>query len=217
MKSPRIVSVDCSAAPDQSVIEDAVAVLRKGALIVLPTETVYGLAADSGSSRAETRLFQAKQRSEAKPVSLLVSDCRQIEQCGAELGDAERELARRYWPGPLTLVLPVDRDGRFEGFRIPDHPVPLAVLKTIGCPLRVTSANRTGEPPALSAESAVKALGRLVDLVLDAGPVQGGVPSTVVRLAGGTFQVLRDGAIPRREIAETCEKTGLSGKECEGA
>lgn len=217
MKAPRIISLPRLGCPDQRLIKDAVTVLRKGGLIVLPTDTVYGLAADPRHAGAERRLDLAKHRLETKPIPLLAADCMQIEQMGAELGDIEKELARQYWPGALTLVLPVGppemssagQGYSFEGFRIPDHPVALAVLRITGSPLRVTSANLSGEPPALFAESAVKALGGSIELVLDAGPVPGGVPSTVIRLANGAFEVLREGAIPGNEIADICRKMGL--------
>jgi len=207
LKAPVTVSLARSGSPDQHLIEEAVAVLRKGALIILPTETVYGLAADSRHPEAERRLCQAKKRSESKPITLLAADYTQINQMGAEFGDIERELARQFWPGPLTLVLSIGN--RFEGFRIPDHPVTLAVLRTAGNPLRVTSANLSGEPPALTAESAVEALRDSVELVLDAGPVQCGVPSTVVKIDSETFEVLRDGAVPGCKIATCCRKMGL--------
>lgn len=214
MKIPRIVSVSRSGRIDQRLIKEAVAVLRKGALIVFPTDTVYGLAADPREAGAEKRLDLAKHRSHSKPVTLLASDRFQIEQAGAELGEVELELSRRYWPGALTLVLPVGLPGRhalsFEGFRIPDHPVALAVLRIAGIPLRVTSANLSGEPPALTAESAVKSLGDSIEFVLDAGHVPGGVPSTVVRLTDAAFEVLREGAIPASEIADICREKGLN-------
>jgi len=207
------IPLDMSGCPDQRVIKHAVAVLRKGSLIILPTDTVYGLAADSRDPGAEKRLCRVKQRSGIKPVPLLVSDCAQIEEMGVELSDTERELAARYWPGALTIVLSVR--GRFEGFRIPDHPVALAVIRAAGNPLRVTSANMAGEPPALTAQSAFETLGNSVELVLDGGPVQSGQPSTVVKIDHSTFQVVRAGAISESEITAFCLKAGLKNAHCD--
>lgn len=229
MKSPRIFRVVGVAPLPRFVLELTVASLRGGGLILLPTETVYGLAADPRHPEWEARLFGAKRRPKSKPVAMLAYDCAQIAQWGGVLGAAERTLARRYWPGPLTMVLPVNRrrpcgtralpergTGRsaifehaFEGFRVPDHPVALELLREFGVPLRVTSANLSGEPPALRVERALLDFGRLIELALDAGPAPGGVPSTVVRIADGKFHLLREGAIPAGEISGACEETGL--------
>lgn len=219
MKQPPIISVDLNGQASLSAIGEAVAALARGALIVLPTETVYGVAADALNPDAERKLSRVKGRSESKPISLLVHDYQQIRRCGGRLGRAERRLAERFWPGPLTLVLKTDRTDSqaaceapagdsavarehsgYEGFRIPDHPVALAVLRAFGSPLRVTSANLAGEPAALTAMCAMRSLGQCVDLVLDAGRVSGGIASTVVRLDGDGFRVLREGAIGRERI-----------------
>ncbi|MDD3089688.1 MAG: Sua5/YciO/YrdC/YwlC family protein, partial [Candidatus Omnitrophica bacterium] len=105
----------------------------------------------------------------------------------------------RYWPGALTLVLRIG--DAWEGFRVPDHPVMLAILKALGGVLRVTSANMSGEAPALTAAAAIAALGSAVDLAVDAGPAPGGVPSTVVKIWPGRYEILREGAVPSAEIA----------------
>jgi len=181
--------------------DKVVAALRRGALVILPTDTVYGIAADPGAPGAEERLFRAKRRPDNKPITLLAADIRQVEAARAELGAAGRALANRYWPGALTLVLKTG--DTWEGFRVPNHPVALAILKAAGGMLRVTSANMSGEPPALTAAAAVAALGPAVELAVDAGPAPGGVPSTVVRIADNRCAVLREGAIPGAEIAAT--------------
>ena len=110
-----------------------------------------------------------------------------------------RALANRYWPGALTMVLKTG--ATWEGFRVPNHPVTLAILKAMGGVLRVTSANLSGEAPALTAAAATAALGSAIELVVDAGPAPGGVPSTVVQIGFGRCDVLREGAIPSSEIA----------------
>ncbi len=216
MNQPLILPVETGVAPGDSAIREAVTALEHGLLVILPTETVYGIAADSRNPEAERRLFLAKRRPAGKPIVLLVGDASQVERCGGELGSAGLALAGRYWPGPLTLVVPVERGtgyACFEGFRVPDHPAALAVLSAAGFPLRTTSANMAGEPPAMDAAEAVKAVGRSVSVAIDAGPVSGGVPSTVLKLDGEKFIVLREGAIPIREISAACEQLGLKSEK----
>ena len=197
------------------MVDKVVSALRRGALVILPTDTVYGVAADPrapgtpGTPGAEERLFRAKCRPGNKPIPLLAADYRQVEASRAELGVAGRALAARYWPGALTLVLKTGNT--WEGFRVPHHPATQAILKAVGGMLRVTSANMSGKPPALTAAAAVAALGSAVELVVDAGPAPGGVPSTVVRIGAGRCDVLREGAIPIPEIAETVTRGKESG------
>ncbi len=186
--------------PDPEAIEQAVRALERGELVVVPTETVYGLAADPERAGALDRIYAAKGRPEDKPIPRLAADVRQVEREGAELEPAARRLAERFWPGPLTLVVPA-RSGPV-GFRVPNHAVTRALLRRMGRVLAVTSANRSGERPARTAQEAAAALGDAVALVLDAGPSPGGVPSTVVSVAGGRVEILREGAIARAEIAK---------------
>ncbi|MBI2441188.1 MAG: threonylcarbamoyl-AMP synthase [Lentisphaerae bacterium] len=181
------------------MIDEVVAALRRGELVIVPTDTVYGVAADPNVPGAIERLCRAKHRPDNKPIPLLAADCRQVEACQVELGPIGRALAARYWPGALTMVLKTGNT--WEGFRVPDHPATQAVLRAFGGVLRVTSANLSAEAPALTAEAAVKALGTAVSLVLDAGRAPGGVPSTVIKIEQGQYQVLREGAIKSAEIA----------------
>jgi protein-tyrosine phosphatase len=184
--------------PDRRAVDQAVAALRRGALVVLPTDTVYGVAADPAAPGALERIYEAKSRDRGKPVPFLVPDAAAVTRAGAVMGWRARRLARRYWPGPLTLVLPTG--GGFEGFRVPDHPVTLAVLRAIGGALRVTSANLSGQPAARDAAAAAAALTGHVDLVLDAGPAPLGLESTVVQEDGDTLRILRQGALPAKAV-----------------
>ena len=181
------------------MVDEVVSALRRGALVILPTDTVYGVAAGPCAPGAEERLFRVKRRPANKPIALLAADIRQVEASGAELGAISRALADHYWPVALTMVLKTG--ATWEGFRVPDHPVTLAILKAVGGVLRVTSANLSGEAPALTAAAAVAALGSAVELAVDAGPAPGGVPSTVVKIWPDRCDVLREGAIPAAEIA----------------
>jgi len=193
---PRLLKVGCGK-PDKVAIGESVRVLQSGGLVILPTETVYGVAADPRVAGAEDRIFAVKGRDRGKPIPLLASGLDVVEQTGAVMSPRARRLARRYWPGPLTLVLSCD--GKTEGFRVPNHPVALAVLKRTGGTLRVTSANVSGEPAARTAEAAMASLGSRVALALDAGPSLG-VESTVVDATGKTLVILRQGALAKELI-----------------
>jgi len=213
LKAPRIIPWPVSNRPDVRVVDEVVSTLRRGALVILPTDTVYGVAADPGTPGvlcvpgmpgmpgAEERLLRVKRRPDNKPIALLAADTHQVEVTLAELGVIGHALADRYWPGALTMVLKTG--ATWEGFRVPNHPVTLAILKAMGGVLRVTSANISGEAPALTAAAAVAALGSAIALVVDAGPAPGGVPSTVVKIGCGRCDILREGAISGAEIAET--------------
>ncbi len=191
--TPRVHRVD-PARPDEAAIRDAAAALAAGRLVVVPTETVYGLCADPRSEAAMTALCAAKRRPEEKKCACLVGGLGHLAEAGAVLDAAARALADRFWPGPLTLVL--DTPAGPAGFRWPDHAVALAVVRAFGRPVAATSANLSGEPPARTAAEAVAALGDAVALVLDGGPVPDGVPSTVAQVRGGEVTILREGAIP---------------------
>lgn len=204
---PPILSVD-PARPEPSAIARACEALRAGRLIIMPTETVYGLAADAAAGEAARLIYAAKGRDEGKPLPLMVASVDQAEAAGAVFEPAARLLAARFWPGPLTLVLPAG--GGEEGIRVPDHPVALALLAAMGRGLRVTSANRSGEPPALTAPDAARALAGRVALALDAGPCRIGQASTVLRLRGGRPEILRPGALSRQAV-EDCLDHGAGG------
>jgi L-threonylcarbamoyladenylate synthase len=176
----------------------AAAALNAGLLVVLPTDTVYGLAADSRLSGAEERLRAAKGREPDKPIPILAADMDSIVSSGVSLNDMERRLASAFWPGPLTLVLQTGE--RREGFRVPDCAVTRRVLRACGGLLRVTSANLSGEQPALTATEAAVALAGRIAMVLDGGPSPGGTPSSVVRVVDGALVVIRAGAISREAL-----------------
>ena len=180
-----------------------VSALKEGRLVILPTETVYGLAADPTLPGAMEQIFKAKGRPDDKPIPLLASDAGTIENSGCDLGRVGRKLAAAFWPGPLTLVVKTSEG--FKGFRVPDYPVTQAVLRPWGRLLAVTSANRSGEPAATRADEAAQALGSSVAYVLDAGPSPGGVPSTVVKIDGDRIEILREGAILKQRILEAAQ------------
>jgi len=193
-----------------AAVTAAATALKRGNLVVLPTDTVYGVAADPRVPGAEEQLRQAKDREAGKPIPILAADAAAV-AAGFAMSTEQRRLANRFWPGPLTLVLRAD--GRSEGLRVPDCDTTRAVIRACGGLLRVTSANRSGEPPALTAEAAAAALVSRVALVLDEGPSPGGVPSSVVAVENGRIRMIREGAIPTREI----ERTAAGATTCRNA
>lgn len=193
--------------PDAAGIARAVRLLRGGEVIGFPTDTVYGLAALASDEKAVRRVFEVKGRSLSQPLILMVAEAGWL-AAWARVDDRAREYMQAWWPGPLTLVLPApswigppltsSELPRTVAARIPDHPVAMTLLREVGEALATTSANRSGEPPALTAlETAwVEGLGA----VLDAGRAPGGVPSTLLDLSGERPAVLRPGPVPEEAL-----------------
>ena len=190
-------------------VAQAVAALRRGDLAVLPTDTVYGIAADAFSPPAVDRLLAAKGRGRDMPVPVLVGAWRGLDGLAQHVTPTMRSLVEACWPGPLTLIVRAAPSlawdlGETRGtvaVRMPLHPVALAVLAETG-PLAVSSANRTGQPPATEAAEAERQLGTGVSVYLDAGSTGDAVPSTIVDLTGDRPQLRRAGAVPLDELRE---------------
>lgn len=185
----------------------AVEALQRGELAVLPTDTVYGIAADAFNPIAVGRLLEAKGRGRDMPTPVLVPSARTIEGLADVVPQAARDLVEAFWPGPLTIVLRHaatlawdlgDTKGTVA-VRMPLDRVALAVLERTG-PLAVSSANRSGMPPATDVEEAVSQLGTSVDVYLDGGPSGEAMPSTIVDLTGDVPKVLRLGALSLDEL-----------------
>ena len=174
----------------EEALNAAAAVLNAGGVAVIPTDTVYGLAAHPGFPEAVERLYSIKGRERGKKIALLAADAAAVGTFGVPLPPKAQELAGRHWPGALTVVI-----GE-EGFRVPDHGWTRRLLAACGGVLRVTSANLSGGQPATDAPQALADVGLSADLVVDDGPSPGGVPSTVVRVcADGGIEVIRKGAV----------------------
>lgn len=187
-------------ASTRGAVRRAGGVLREGGLVVFPTETVYGLGVRAGDPSARRRLALTKERDGRKPFQILAADLRAVRSLCPEMPPVALRLARRYWPGPLTLVVRRGR-GAWVGIRVPDHPVARRLLREAGGVAVATSANLAGGRPALTAAEAVQSLGSRVDFVLDGGPARCGAPSTVVKVARDGWQLLREGVIPARDVA----------------
>ena len=180
--------------PDPQTIREAAVLLRRGGLVAFPTETVYGLGANLQDPQAVQELYQVKRRPFEKQATLHIADFRQVEAERVEITPLAWELMQRFWPGPMTLVL-ARPDGSTIGFRMPGHPVALALLKEAAVPVVAPSANLTGEQPALTAEQVLNVFSDQIDAVLDGGPSASGISSTVVDLSSRSPRILREGAL----------------------
>lgn len=178
----------------EAVISQAADILTNGGVIVLPTDTVYGLAAHPDFPETVHRIYDIKGRAENKPIAFLASNCETPVRYGAEFSPAAKKFAAAFWPGALTIV--ADCRGTTEGFRVPDMDITREIIAACGGLLRVTSANLSGEPAATSADHpSVTDIASLCDMVIDNGPCPCGTASTVVRDLDGTWTVLREGSI----------------------
>jgi tRNA threonylcarbamoyl adenosine modification protein (Sua5/YciO/YrdC/YwlC family) len=188
-------------------------ILKEGGLVAFPTETVYGIAVAATIPAAVDRLYRIKGRPRSKPMTMMVADTAPVFERCPDIPPTARALMKRFWPGPLTLVLK-DRDGHLTGFRLPSHPLARGVTREAFVPLLVPSANPADLPPATTADQVLRYFPRELDLVIDAGPAEGGVSSTVVQVvrneAGGEeLEILREGAIPEWRIREPGQATIL--------
>jgi L-threonylcarbamoyladenylate synthase len=183
------------------MLDAAVAALRRGQAIVVPTDTVYGIAVATAVPGATARIFAIKERPTTVALPVLVADEAQARTI-AEVSPAAAALMARHWPGALTIVLPrrptfdVDlggTDASSVGVRVPDHPIPVALARQVG-PLATTSANRHGRPTPVTAAEVRAELGAGIEVVIDGGPCDG-APSTVVSVVGDEIRILRHGAV----------------------
>jgi L-threonylcarbamoyladenylate synthase len=204
-----IVGVDPKM-PDPLVISQAADLLRRGALVAFPTETVYGLGANALEEAAVRRIFEAKGRPSHNPLIVHVARIEAARELTPRWSESAERLARTFWPGPLTLVLPkaakvpdlVTAGLPTVGIRVPNHPVTFALLSAVELPIAAPSANRSGEVSPTTAQHVARSLGDRVPLILDAGPTDIGIESTVVDVSGGNATLLRPGVISSEQLAE---------------
>lgn len=188
-------------------IDEAVHAIARGELVVLPTDTVYGIGADAFSPPAVGRVLAAKGRGRHMPPPVLVGHERTLDGLATDVSADVRALVEAFWPGGLTVICRAQPSlawdlGETRGtvaLRMPDHDVALALLRRTG-PLAVSSANRTGAPAASSVQEAVEQLGGAVAVYLDGGPAPGGVASTIVDATGPLLRVVREGAVATDEL-----------------
>jgi len=201
----------------EAAIEAAALAIRRGGLVVLPTDTVYGVAADAFDPDAVADLLKAKGRGRDMPPPVLISSATTADALALALPGYARTLMEHFWPGPLTLVGKQQPSLQWDlgdtrgtvAMRMPDHPLTLDLLERTG-PLAVSSANLTGRPAATDAEQADDMLGEHVSVVIDAGESPGGGASTIIDVTGVQGRILRRGAISLEELNAALEPTGAS-------
>jgi L-threonylcarbamoyladenylate synthase len=193
-----------------SEIARAAELLRAGRLVAFPTETVYGLGANALDAAAVARIFEVKGRPRSSPLIVHVASIEAARDLAVRWPEDAERLARRFWPGPLTIVVPksaavadvVTAGLPSVGLRMPAHPLALALLEAAGIPLAAPSANRFTELSPTTAEHVRQSLGDAVDMILDGGPCAVGIESAVISLAGSTPRILRPGVISQTEIED---------------
>jgi L-threonylcarbamoyladenylate synthase len=195
-------------APQRDALQEAAKWIRTGGLVALPTDTFYGLAADPFHAAAVARVFTVKGRMADRGLPLIAVDADQVVARLGPLPPAGRRLAERFWPGPLTLLVPAPAalasgvtggTGRV-GVRVPAHRIARAICRGAGGPVTATSANRSGRPASADPGDVERTLGDDVDLLIDAGPTPGGAPSTIVDVTVPVPRLVRAGAVPWDEI-----------------
>ena len=207
---PEIVRIH-AAEPEPSLVNYVAERIRQGNVVGLPTDTFYGLAADPYNLRAVELIYEIKERSRHKPLSLLIESVEQAEEMTCSLPDEFHLLAEKFWPGPLTIIvkaasrlpLKVTANSGNIAVRMPASLVALAVVRAVGHPVTATSANLSGRPECTTAEAVATQLGQYVHLVADGGLTPRGVPTTIVNLSeAGRWHLQREGAVPTSAIED---------------
>jgi len=200
-----------SETPEGSLIAYVAEQIRAGYVLGMPTDTFYGLAADPFNLRAVEKIYDVKSRSRHKPLSLLVESVDQAEDLTRPLPEEFYKLARKYWPGPLTLIvraasrlpLKVTANTGNVALRVPAATIPVAVVRAAGVPLTATSANVSGAAECTTADGVRQQLGEFIPVIVDGGPSPRNVASTIVDLTDPAgYRVLREGAIPTQEMSD---------------
>ncbi len=192
--------------PEADLVLDAARLVHEGGLVIFPTETVYGIAADHANPQAMRRLRDVKKRSADKPFSVMIAQ-KELIRNYTDYDDPKLfKLIDRYWPGPLTVIVPTGRSGGTLGIRIPDHPVAAQLVANAHCTVAAPSANLEGAPAPTTCEEALRDLDGLVDLAIDSGRVDIGTASTIVDFTRGIPSVVRPGAISPAEVKQITER-----------
>ena len=191
-------------------LKQAIDILRNGGVVGIPTDTVYGVAANALDEKAVDKVFDLKGREDTSPIPVLIGQVEDLYRYGREIPDEAIELARAFWPGQMTIVVPkadiipsvVSGGLDTVGLRIADHPVPRELVSALGVPITATSANISGTDSLSSAKSVLEQLGHSLDMVFDGGELPPSKPSTVVDASVSPPRILREGAVPRVAIEQ---------------
>ena len=200
------MNTEILSASSNDTILRALVILKAGGLVAFPTDTVYGVGALAFDGEAIESIYAAKDRPVEKAIPILISDAGELEKVGIAIPGAALKLASRFWPGPLTILIPKRADlpesvsaNATVGVRVPDHAIARALLRAAG-PMAVTSANLSGGPSPVSAEEVFEQLGGRIPLIIDGGRTPGGVPSTLVDCTTPELRILREGPIGMEEL-----------------
>jgi L-threonylcarbamoyladenylate synthase len=198
LKKTAVFKVDPKA-PSAAVIAHAAGAIRDGLLVAFPTETVYGIAANLLDAKALDRLYEVKRRFKGKPFTVHIADVKMIRDMGCPVSKKARRAIDKFWPGPLTIILK-SKDGRKIGFRMPANKVALELISASAVPVVAPSANISGAKPPTDAKEVLRGLSGKIDILVDSGPTDVGIESTVVDLTVIPPAVLREGAIKRAAV-----------------
>jgi L-threonylcarbamoyladenylate synthase len=198
----------------RSQINRAIEILKNGGIVAFPTDTVYGLGCDVFNVAAVERIYKVKQRAGNMPLPVLVAGEDQLSEIVADVPDMARCLIRHFWPGGLTLLLPKKANlpdiitaGQDKvAVRVPNHVVPISLIRGLGSPIIGTSANVSGKPSPVTAAEVEEQVGKGVDLIIDGGRCPSGLESSVVDVTGERPVVLRQGAITEMEVGKVCRE-----------
>jgi L-threonylcarbamoyladenylate synthase len=185
--------------PDKAKIAECAQAVSAGKLVAFPTETVYGIAANFLDEKAIGNLYRIKARPAHKPFTVHIADIGAVESLGCTITKEALRLAKKFWPGPLTMVLPL-RSGKTLGFRMPANKIALELIKEAGVPVVAPSANLSGHKAPADPDEVLAQLDGKIDMLIDAGPTDVGVESTVIDMTATPPKILREGAIKREEI-----------------
>lgn len=185
--------------PDARAIARAAKAVKDGLLVAFPTETVYGIAANFLDQKAVDRLYEVKKRFKGKPFTVHIADVKTIRDMGCAISKKAKAAMEKFWPGPLTIILK-SKDGRKIGFRMPANKVALELISASAVPVVAPSANISGNKPPTDAKSVLRDLNGTIDVLIDSGPTDVGIESTVVDLTVTPPVILREGAIKRATL-----------------
>lgn len=205
--------------PDEKLLQEAADILKSGGLVIIPTETVYGIAVNSLNAQAVQRLYDIKGRPQGKPFSLHIAAKEKVDDLAKEIPLAAYKLMDKFWPGPLTLVLRSRLDGgKTIGIRMPDNEIALRVIGLADIPVACPSANLSGKPAPKNFQEAIKDLQGLVDFAIDAGDTKIGIESSVADFSVEPWRLLREGAIKKEGIEAAIAKKAVlfvcTGNSC---
>ena len=198
LKNTIVIKIDPER-PDKRAIGYAAKIIREGGLVVFPTETVYGIAANRLDKQAMKNLAAVKKRPKGKPFTVHIADLSMIKKLNCAITGEAKALIDKFWPGPLTIVLK-SKTGEKIGFRMPENLTALDLIKATGLPIVAPSANISGRRAPVTAEEVLKQLDGKIDILLDAGRTKMGIESTVVDLTVGPSKILREGAISHESL-----------------